>query len=55
MASEAVNILENVPNRQVSGVDTQGRRGSEPEHGINGPDEAIFTGFYKKIQQLSND
>ena len=55
MEAEASNLLENVPNIQASGVDTQGGRGSALDRVINGPYGAVFTGLYKKFHQLYYD
>ena len=53
MVSEASNLPENVSNLQASGVDTQGEWGAAPENGIEVPDGAKFTGFYKNFQHIS--
>ena len=53
MVDEADNLPGNLPNNQASRVNTQGGWGSTLDREIKGPDRAIFTGFYKKFQQIS--
>ena len=53
MVDEADNLPGNLPNNQASRVNTQGGWGSTLDREIKGPDRSIFTGFYKKFQQIS--
>jgi hypothetical protein len=55
MAAEAASLPDHVPNRQASGVGSQGTPNAAPPTGIKGSNGEIFTGFYKNFQSLSED
>jgi hypothetical protein len=55
LAAEAASLPDYVPNRQASGLDSHGGKGSSPESGVKGPDGTIFTGYYKNWNSISDD
>ena len=53
LAAGAVSLPDHVPNRQTSGVDSQGGDGA-PKSGTKSADGTIFTGNYANWDKLSN-
>ena len=55
MSAEAAALPDHTPNRNTSGVDSQGKQDAAPVSGVKGANGEIFTGFYKNFQSLSDD
>jgi hypothetical protein len=54
ISAEVANLSDFVPNRNTSGVGTQGTGGA-PANGVVGADGKVFTGFYKNFSSLLAD
>jgi hypothetical protein len=55
ISAEVANLSDFVPNRNTSGVGTQGGTGGAPANGVVGADGKVFTGFYKNFSSLLAD
>jgi hypothetical protein len=53
LAAEATSSID-IPNRNASGLDSQGGKGSVPESGVKGPDGNIFTGYFPNWKSFSD-
>jgi hypothetical protein len=53
LAAEATSSID-IPNRNASGLDSQGGKGSAPESGVKGPDGNIFTGYFPNWKSFSD-
>jgi hypothetical protein len=53
LAAEATSSID-VPNRNASGLDSQGGKGSAPESEVKGPDGNIFTGYFPNWKSFSD-
>jgi hypothetical protein len=54
ISAEVASLSNFVPNRNTSGVGTQGTGGA-PANGVVGADGKVFTGFYKNFSSLLAD
>jgi hypothetical protein len=55
LAAEATSsIVFDIPNRNASGLDSQGGKGSAPESGVKGPNGNIFTGYFPNWKSFSD-
>jgi hypothetical protein len=54
ISAEVASLTDYVPNRNTSGVGTQGSGGA-PANGVVGADGKVFTGFYKNFSSLLAD
>ena len=54
LAAEAASLPDYVPNRQASGLESQGGDGPAPKSGVKGTDGVIYTGYYSNWDKISN-